>query len=309
MLAVGGVTPDLGVEGVLEHAAMLDRAPDAEALYQRFSHGLEAQAQAASATPLRIVIVGSGLTGVELAAHMANDHVDSGASSKAANRAIEITVLEADDTFMPSMDDDVRETVRERLEASGIAMRTGQQVTRVSADSVSVKDGDTLPADITVWTAGRVGPPLAAHIEGLETNDKRQWLVRDTLQTTVSDHIFAFGDCSYIASDPAPPTAQAATEQAEYLAHQIPVFLDGGTLKTFQFKDKGTLLSFGEKGSVMKVRGFFGFDVKVNGRLSKAAYRGLERQHQSILLGAPRTGAAMAHEFFDESSEPALKVH
>src|SRR5699024_9240465 len=34
VLAIGGVTPDLGTEGVLEHAILLDRAGDAETLFQ-----------------------------------------------------------------------------------------------------------------------------------------------------------------------------------------------------------------------------------------------------------------------------------
>jgi len=45
VLALGGVTPDLGVEGVLEHALMLDTPRAAEHLAQRFSALLLARAR------------------------------------------------------------------------------------------------------------------------------------------------------------------------------------------------------------------------------------------------------------------------
>lgn len=75
ILAVGGVTPDMGIDGVLEHALMLDWADDAETLFRRFSEGLLASALADNGEPFHVVIVGSGATGVELAAFLSTDHL------------------------------------------------------------------------------------------------------------------------------------------------------------------------------------------------------------------------------------------
>lgn len=309
VLALGGVTPDMGIEGVLEHAFVLDRAPDAESLYKRFANGLADKSRGNPSDPLRIVIVGTGLTGVELAAHMASNHVDTGAQSQPSTTALEISILEADDTFMPSMDADVRDAARKRLEASGIAIHTGQKVTRVSESAVSVDDGADFPADITVWATGQVGPPIADHIAALPTNKKQQWLVQDTLQSKRSNDIFALGDCAYIEASPSPPTAQAASEQAEHLGSELIEYLAGRKPKPFNFQDKGTLLSFGEAGSIGKIRGYFGSDIRIRGRLSKVAYRGLERQHEYILLGATCTAASILNDFFSQSARPPVKVH
>lgn len=309
VLALGGVTPDMGVEGVMDHAFMLDGEEDAEALSQRYSSGLLAHSLGGYTRPYHIVIVGSGATGVELSAHLATDAVGAALAPRAAQPEVQITILEASETFMSGMDDTVRQAIHERLTQAGIEIKTHQQVSKVSAEAVETKDGQRFPADLTVWATGRVGPPVADKIDGLACNKKRQWRVRRTLQCADSDALFALGDCAYIEDDPVPPTAQAASEQAEHLATELPQFLDGEQPANFTFQDKGTLLSLGQAGSVGEVRGHFGDDLQVRGRLARAAYRGLQRQHQLLLLGAAKGTAEAISDVFGRSIGPRLKVY
>jgi len=308
VLALGGVTPDMGVEGVLDHAILLDREDDAEALFRRYSTGLLARAVAGSDDRYNVVVVGSGQTGVELSAHLITDAVCADISPASALPAIQVTILEAVDTFMMGMDDKVRDAVYSRLHASGVKIHTGQMVSKVTDEVVETKAGDRFPADLTVWATGRVGPPVAADIDALATNKKRQWLVRPTLQTTNDDTIFALGDCAYLQDDPAPPTAQAASEQAEHLAAQLPRYLAGHSPAAFEFKDKGTLLSLGDAGALGQVRGLFSKDLYIRGRFALAAYRGLQRQHQFRLVGIMRGSEAMISDMF-RTAGPQLKIY
>lgn len=309
VLALGGVTPDLGVEGVLEQAVLLDRESDAEALFRRLSTGLLAGSLSANDGTFQVVIVGSGATGVELAAFLTTDHLCASLAPRTTAPRIQVTVLEALDTFMPTMPDVVRLPTVERLRTAGVAMETGRQVAAVHSRLVVTDDDERFPADLTVWATGRVGPPVAGSIDALAANKKRQWQVRKTLQTTESDAVFALGDCSYIEDDPSPPTAQAASEQAEYLAGALPRYLGGGELAPFRFKDKGTLLSLGESGTVGKTRGLFGNDIQVRGRLARAAYRGVQRQHQFLLLGPVKGTAEVFSNILGRKVGPRLKVH
>lgn len=309
VLALGGVTPDMGVDGVLEHALLLDGETDAEAISERFSAGLLARSLPGDEQPLNVVIVGSGATGVELGAHLATDAVCAALAPRRAQPHVQITIVEAADTFMPGMDEQVQQAIATRLEKADVVIKTGQQVSKVTADAIETGDGQHFAADLTIWATGRVGPPVAGDIDALSTNKKRQWRVRRTLQSVDSDAIFAIGDCAYVDDDPAPPTAQAASEQAEHLAAELPRYLAGEQPANFAFEDKGTLLSLGEAGSVGEVRGLFGDDVQVRGRLSRAAYRGLQRQHQFILLGAAKGTAELISDVFGRTVGPRLKVH
>ena len=66
-------------------------------------------------------------------------------------------------------------------------------------------------------------------MRGLETNRINQLVVRQTLQTTRDEHIFALGDCAACAWPDAnegqgglvPPRAQAAHQQATHIFGQI----------------------------------------------------------------------------------------
>ncbi len=300
VLALGGVTPDLGVDGVAEHALMLDRSPDAEALYKRFTKALD---DAAAQTPPRaaqVVIVGTGLTGVELAGYLASHaHVVARADTT-STQTLAIHLVEASATFMPGFDDaPTRRGVRTRLEGLGVTIHTGQTIAGVEADGVVTEDGTRLDSDMTVWAAGRVGPPLAAHDKRLATNDKQQWRVGKTLQSVAHADIFALGDCCVHDDNPWPATAQVASQQAEHLAPQIMAYLDGDTPTGFVFKDKGVLMSFGDGGDLGLVRGRRADAIRIHGHVSHAAYRALERQHQWVLLGTRATVEGAAGDFFD----------
>lgn len=309
VLAIGGVTPDMGVEGVLEHALMLDSEADAERLFERFSTGLLAHRAGQRSDPFHIAIVGSGATGVELAGLLATEARASSLAPRECQPRVKVTLLEATDTFMPGMEDEVRQSIRKRLLNVGIDIHTEQQVSRVDRDRLTTDGGDEFPADLTIWAAGRVGPPVADSIDALATNKKRQWRVKPTLQSVDSDHVFALGDCSVIDDEPAPPTAQAASEQAEHLAKELPRFLAGETPAPFVYEDKGTLLSLGEAGSVGEVKGWFADDVQLRGRLARAAYQGLQRQHQFILLGPLKGTAEALSDVLGRSVGPRLKIH
>ena len=85
-------------------------------------------------------------------------------------------------------------------------VRTGARVAEVLADGVRLADGEFIPSELVVWAAGVKAPDFLADIAGLETNRINQLVVRQTLQTTLDDDIFAIGDC---AACPRPGFSQA----------------------------------------------------------------------------------------------------
>lgn len=309
VLAIGGVTPDLGVEGVTEHAFMLDRAEDAEALFSRLSLAALDATVGGRRDGMNVVIVGTGLTGVELAAYLATDAQPAAVAPRDARPSLRVTLVEAVDEFMPSMGETERQAVRERLEEAGVTIRTGCQISRVAADYVETDDGTRFDAQLTVWATGRVGPSIVDEIDVLPANDKRQWRVRQTLQSADRADIFAFGDCATVAGTEAPPTAQAASEQATHLARELPRYCAGAVPRAFEYRHKGTLMSLGAAGAVGRLRSGLGSDLQIRGRVAAAAYRGLERQHEMVVLGPVRGSARLFKELFSPQQGPRVKVH
>ncbi|KEZ79372.1 FAD-dependent pyridine nucleotide-disulfide oxidoreductase [Salinisphaera hydrothermalis C41B8] len=309
VLAIGGVTPDLGVDGVTEHAFMLDRAEDAEALFSRLSLAALDATVGECRDAMDTVIVGTGLTGVELAAYLATDAQPAALAPRDARPRLRVTLVEAVDEFMPSMGETERRAVRERLEDVGVTIRTGCQISRVAADHVETDEGTRLDSRLTVWATGRVGPPIVDEIDALQANDKRQWRVRKTLQSVDRRDIFALGDCAAVEGSEAPPTAQAASEQANHLARELPRYCAGQAPRAFEYRHKGTLMSLGAAGAVGRLRSGLGHDLQIRGRVAAAAYRGLERQHEMVVLGRVRGSARMFKELFSPQRGPRVKVH
>jgi NADH dehydrogenase len=241
VLALGAVSHFHGVPGAAEHALTLDDVSDAETFRRRL---IAACVHAAEhAAPARLLIVGGGATGVELAAALGQ-----GAGAMAELR---ITVIERGPRLLPQLHPQQSASAARHLRALGVTMLTSTAVAGVSADAVFDDAGHAHRADLTLWTAGVAAPPLCATL-GLAVNQLNQ-LVVDAGLCSVSDAgIYAFGDCaSHVCpvQGAAPPRAQVAHQQAMFLADLLAGRRQDATPPGFRYHDHGTLVSLGAQAS------------------------------------------------------------
>lgn len=311
VVALGGLTADFGTKGVADNAIRLDAKVDADAFRERFVslmiHARE------TGEPARIVIVGSGATGTELAAHLRlSERAFFDREGEARDRLLDITILEAAPEIMPGSDEDLRRGILKRLAALDVAVVTGAKISAVERDVVR-SDSGHWPADITVWAAGLVGLPLLARLADFELDNKGRIQVDGRLRTTVDDAIFALGDAASLVlpgtERPLPPTAQVASQQAAYLAEALPKAVAGSPVRPFRFKDKGKLVSLGNAGTVGLVGLGRKDDFFIDGQFAKAAYHALQRQHQWAVLGPLRGSVAILADVISPTKGPALKLH
>ncbi len=313
VIAIGGVTPDFGTMGVADNAIRLDQKADADEFRDLFIATMIHARETGEAA--NIVIVGSGATGTELAAHLrlseqAFFDPDKAASSR---KLLNLTILEAAPDFMPGADDGLRKGVRRRLAALDVDVETGAEIEAVTDHDVRSADGKAWPADLTVWAAGLVGHPCLKALADFEIDKKGRIVVDDRLRSTVDANVYVLGDAASFTPGGAdaalPPTAQCASQQADYLAVALPKIIAGGAPDAFTFNDKGRLISLGRAGSV----GLVGFarrnDFLVDGRFATAAYKGLQRQHQWAVLGPWRGSVAILADMMSPARGPALKLH
>lgn len=314
VVALGGVTPDFGTTGVGENAIRLDERRDAD----RFRELFVAAILRARATgePAKIAIIGSGATGTELAAHLRQAELAFLDQSDKERQAhlLAITLLEAAPEIMPGADAQLRRSVSERLDRLTIAKHVDAKIAAVERDCVRSADGDSWPADITVWAAGLVGNPCLAKLADFEMDKKGRIVVDDRLRTSVDPAILAMGDAASFtpsgADAPLPPTAQCASQQAIYLTKALPRLIEGQEPKPFVFENRGRLLSLAQGGSVgsiglMRSRD----DILVQGQFALAAYHGLQRRHQWSVLGPLRGSVAILADMISPAKGPALKLH
>jgi NADH dehydrogenase len=320
VLAVGSVTNDFATPGVAEHCMVLDDRAGADRFRNRLLDHCLRVSRAMTADPgadahVRIAIVGGGATGVELAAELYN--------SAAALRhyglevfdesRLQITLLEAGPRILPALPERLADAAKEELEALGVEVCTGVQVTEALAHAIVTADGRRVEADLMVWAAGVKAPAILAGL-GLETNRINQLIVRETLQTAGDDRIFAIGDCcSFVpagAERPVPPRAQAAHQMATSVFRNLGRLMEGRPLKPFVYHDHGSLVSLSRYSTVGSLMGsLVGGRMAIEGRLARFVYTSLYRMHLIAIHGWLKGLALLAIGRVNRIIRPRLKLH
>lgn len=200
------------------------------------------------------------------------------------------------------------------LEKLGVMVHTSSPVKAITADGMLIADGTFVPATLKVWAAGIRAPGFLKDIDGLETNRINQLVVKQSLQTTRDDNIFALGDCAACpmgeGSDKnVPPRAQTAHQQASLLAKSLKNRLEGKPIADYQYKDYGSLVSLAKYSAVGNLMGSLMGSVKVEGWLARMFYVSLYRMHQMALYGFFRTGLLMLSDRIGRRTNPRMKLH
>jgi NADH dehydrogenase len=202
VIAVGSVLNDFGVPGVKEHCLYLDSAAEAERIHRRilgrFLHEHAEANGSSGGRRLRFAIVGGGATGVEFAAelrHAARQLVGYGLRGFDPDEDVEIRLIEAAPSVLPALPERLQTATERQLQALGIEIHTEQQVARVTADGVHTRDGELIPADLTVWTAGVKGPQWLADLDGLEVNRLNQLTSSSSVTVPPAPSRAASGRC------------------------------------------------------------------------------------------------------------------
>ena len=318
VIAVGSTTNDFGPPGAAEHCIFLDTRAQAERFHRRMlSHYLRAHASESEAGgKIDIAIVGAGATGVELAAEL--HHAAKQLAAYGLNRIrpedMRITLIEAGPRVLPALPERIARPVHQTLEKLGVTVLTGAAVSEVTAEGLKTADGNFIPASLKVWAAGIRAPGFLKDLDGLESNRINQLQVRPTLQTTLDDDVFAFGDCAACPQPGndgrnVPPRAQAAHQQASLLAKSLRLKISGQSLPEYRYRDYGSLISLSSFSAVGNLMGNLTGSVMLEGWLARVFYVSLYRMHQMALYGTLRTLLLMLSDRIGRSTEPRLKLH
>ena len=318
VIAVGSTTNDFGTPGAAEHCIFLDTRAQAERFHRRMlSHYLRAHANEGEAGgQIDIAIVGAGATGVELAAEL--HHAAKQLAAYGLNRIrpedMRITLIEAGPRVLPALPERIARPVHQTLEKLGVTVLTGAAVSEVTAEGLKTADGNFIPASLKVWAAGIRAPGFLKDLDGLESNRINQLQVRPTLQTTLDDDVFAFGDCAACPQPGndgrnVPPRAQAAHQQASLLAKSLRLKISAQPLPEYRYRDYGSLISLSSFSAVGNLMGNLTGSVMLEGWLARVFYVSLYRMHQMALYGVARTLLLMLSDRLGRSTEPRLKLH
>lgn len=322
IIAVGSTTNDFGVKGAGEYSIALDTQEQAEKFHRRLHNALvRAQTQVApvQAGQLEVVIVGAGATGVELAAELHNttrELAAYGLDKINPDRDIQISLIEANSRVLPALPPKLSNSVELELSKLRVHLYTGERVTEVTDKGVQTHSGRFIPSALVVWAAGIKAPDFLHEIDGLETNRINQLIVNRTLQTTLDENIFAFGDCAACpwvghAGDTVPPRAQAAHQQATMLIKTIKFRIAGKKeLPQFTYRDYGSLVNLGSYTTVGNLMGALsGGSLFIEGLFARIMYQSLYKMHLMALHGFWSMALQTLARTITRRTESQVKLH
>lgn len=127
-------------------------------------------------------IIGAGFIGVELAENL-------------QHRGIETTIVEFRDSILPQFDQEMIEPLQAELVNNGIKLALRAETEAVLEDTLKLKDGRVIPADLVVAAIGVVADHQLAVDAGLKIGEAGGIWVDDQMRTSNKD-IYAVGDAA-----------------------------------------------------------------------------------------------------------------
>ncbi len=189
----------------------------------------------------RVVIVGAGLGGVELA--LASAH-----RLRAAGATPAVTLLERGPRALPHVGEAARRSLLAELDRAGVLLLTAAEPAVIEDGAVVLQDGRRIGSDFTLSAAGSRPQGWLADT-GLTLDDG---FLRITPRLQTSDPaIFAAGDCVHMPFAPRPKAGVFAVRAAPILLHNLRAALAGGPMRRFRpQRDYLKLVSLGDRRAV-----------------------------------------------------------
>ncbi|MBX0296889.1 NAD(P)/FAD-dependent oxidoreductase [Haloarcula nitratireducens] len=282
LIGLGSQTAFFGIEGLEEYAFTLKSLNDALAIHDEIQ---QVAREASQSEPAQIVIGGAGLSGIQTAGEIAELRDEY-------ELPLDIHLVEGLDNVLPNSDPELQGALRKRLEARDIEIKCGEFIGEVDDETIYIGDETELSYDVLVWTGGITGRDCMQDT-ALEKHEHNHRIQSEGTFQTENERVFAIGDCALIEQpdeQPAPPTAQSAWQAADVAGENIARAIRGQPLKSWTHKDKGTVVSVGEKAVAHNV---LGLPINtIGGAPAKVLKKGIAARWISDVSGMSRAAKA-----------------
>ena len=187
LYALGSSVGTNGVPGVQEYAYRLNHASTVS-----LAERLPGVARRGG----RLLIVGGGNTGVEVATELAETYP-----------GLKIT-LATRRSFAHNLSSMARAYIRKRFDRLGIRFMEGTPIIQLREHGALAADGETIPFDACLWVGGFAVSDLAGR-SGIRVNERGQILIDRAMRSLSHPEIYAVGDAAHPAEAPGAPIRMA----------------------------------------------------------------------------------------------------
>ncbi len=194
VLAAGSQVVKPEIPGLRQFAFDVDTYDGAMALAEHLNR-LTAEPPTPEAAS--VVVVGAGLTGIELASELPGRLAAIFAGRNVTPRVV---LIDHNPWVGSDMGESARPVIESALSDNGIETLTGVRVTAVDDRGVTLSSGEKVPATTVVWCAGMRASPLTAQLP-VERDRLGRLPVDDYLRVIGVPGVFAAGDVAAAKMD------------------------------------------------------------------------------------------------------------
>jgi NADH:ubiquinone reductase (H+-translocating) len=266
ILAVGSELYCPGIPGMRENGFNIDTYESAVTLdnhLRTIVHDFEAPGRDT------VVIVGGGMSGIELAAEM-RDRIKEHAGPDTSDKARVILVDRAK-VVGAQFGDDPRPIIETALAVAGVEMKLGADVASVEPGSITFKDGTRIETATAVFTTGIRASPLTRQFT-TPRDELGRLIVDDFLEVKGVSNVYAAGDTARAYVDEknvALMSCQHSRTMGKYAGYNAARSLLDLPPRPYRQSGYTTCLDLGNHGAVFTT----GWDRRVEKTLAEAKQR------------------------------------
>lgn len=238
-----------------------------------------------------IVVVGAGLSGVEIAAEMA---YYSNKFFKRGNFScdnLKISLISSSASILPGLKQDLINVSQKRLKELGINIITNTKLQEVGDGFCKLSNGTTINHSFVVFTGGVEASTISAELEDVEKNAKGQIIVNEFMQTNTYENIFAAGDIAEIRNlngEIMPPNVTIARISGASAGKNVLKLIASKPLEKCNPKLDGVLIALGGSYAAGDIYGL----LTVKGRLAYEIKKYVFSSYRRPLLKLIKKGYA-----------------
>ena len=246
VFAAGSKLAHPAIPGLAEHAYDVDTHAGAKRLGEHL-RSLPARADAAGR--YTVVVVGAGLTGVEIAAELPSRL--AGIAGDAARGGIRVVL--ADRTPKIGQEMGAAQPVIERaMRELGVELMPGLSLESVDARGIGLADGTRIDAATVIWCGGMRANAMTGRF-GVALDELGRLPVDEFLRLKGVPGVFAAGDCARLLIDgdrPSVMSCQHSRPMGRHAGHNVVCDLLGLDMLPLQIDWYTTILDLGPWGAV-----------------------------------------------------------
>jgi len=207
------------------------------------------------ACQLTFAVVGGGPTGVEFSAALSVLVAEMAGKDFPGISPDEPTIvlIEGSKSPLASFAPDLKGHALDALVARGVHVESSALVTDVDNTGLILKDGRRIEAATVIWAAGVRASPLAGCFPATATHGRV--IVGPSLQVERHPEVFVVGDAAEIQGRKGalPMLVQVAIQSGRHAAASVLALQAGKTIKTFSYRDLGTMAVLGRGDAVAQI--------------------------------------------------------